>query len=136
MAITTDITTAIGQTRYAIGDDVEGTGVLPTGANFTDQQVQYELDAVSSSIQAAAARLCWNLARRYATLPQSFSADGLSINRGDAVARWNALAEQFTAEIMGGNFGTVTLDRRDAYSALWEQGGDSLLRIIDNTYTG
>lgn len=135
MSITTDLNTDVGMARYAIGDDNEGTGVLPSGGNFSDAQINYELAAVSSSVPAASARLCWNLARRYATLPQSFSADGLSINRGDAVARWNALAEQFTAEIMGGNFGTVTLDRRDAYSALLEQGGDSLLRVSDTTYT-
>lgn len=128
MAITTDLSTAIGQVRYLIGDDVDGTGVLPSGLNFTDAQVSYELTATGNVIAAAAARLCGNLARRWTLPPQSFSADGLSVNRGDMVAKWTQLQATLEAQAQGGNFGTVTLDRQDAYSTFLETSGSDLDR--------
>jgi hypothetical protein len=135
MAITTDLSTTIGQVRLLIGDDTEDVGVMPTGANYTDAQIAYLAAQVGGGIVATAAALCSNLARRWMTLPQSFSKDGLSINRGDMAAKYMQMAEGFYNEAMGGNFGTVTLDRRDGYSAYWQQGGSDLLRNIDTTYT-
>ncbi len=135
MSITTDLSTAVGQIRFAIGDDVEGSGDLPNGDNFSDPQIAYSLNEVGGVILAAAAKLCGNLAQRWATLPQSFSADGLSVSRGDMVAKFTAMRDDFNAQAQGGNFGTVVLDRRDAFSVAWEQGGDSLLRESDSTYT-
>lgn len=128
MWITTDLSTAIGQIRYMLGDDVEGTGVLPNGSNFTDAQITYELGTVGNSTVAAAAKLCSNLARRWSTTPQSFSADGLSINRGDMVAKWLGLQEEFSASIQGGSFGSVALDRQDAWSESLDTAGEDLTR--------
>jgi hypothetical protein len=126
---TSNLSTSIGQVRYRIGDDTQDAGVLPNGANFSDEQIQFELDAVGQSVPGACARLCANLARRWSTLPQSFTADGLSINRGDMVAKWNGMKADFENEAGGGaTFGTITLDRQDAYSVYWGQSGNELTR--------
>lgn len=135
MSITTDLATSIGQIRLLIGDDTENVGVLPNSANFTDAQITYFMSRVGGSVVATAGALCSNLAKRWATLPQSFSADGLSINRGDMVAKWQQMADGFATEAAGGGFSTVVLDRRDGYSAYAEQGGSDLLRETDTTYT-
>lgn len=135
MAITVSLSTDIGQVRYAIGDDVEGTGVLPNGGNFSDAQINYELGQVGSNIPAAAARLCGNLARRWSGLPQSFSADGLSVNRGDVVKKWQDMQAEFQAQMSGSSFGSVSLDRRDGWTANLETGGSDLLRVDDTTYS-
>lgn len=135
MAITLSLTTSIGQVRFAIGDDIEGTGVLPNGANFTDTQINYELNQVGGNVTGAAARLCGNLARRWSGLPQSFSADGLSVNRGDVVKKWQDMQAEFQTQLMGASFGAVSLDRRDGYSVNLETGGSDLLRVDDTTYS-
>lgn len=135
MAVTTSLSTATGEVRFLIGDDVIGTGVLPSGSNFTDAQIEYALTASGQNVKGAAARLCTNLARRWATTPQTFTADGLSINRGDVVKRWTDLARELNDDAAGANFGTVTLDRIDAFSVDADQSGNEFERGDASPYT-
>lgn len=137
MAITTSLTSTIGQVRFLIGDDTDGAGVLPTGGNFSDEQVSYALAAKGNSIKAAAAELCGVLAKRWNLAPQSFSQDGLQVNRGEMVKRWLDLQATLNDEAIAaaGGLGSITLDRRDAYSVEAEQGGSDLQRDTDTTYS-
>jgi hypothetical protein len=135
MAITNSLSTATGVVRFLIGDDTIGAGVLPDGSNLTDAQIAYALTQAGSNVKGAAARLCEVLARKWATAPLTFSADGLQINRGDMSKRWSDMAKQLADDAAGGNFGTVTLDRQDAYSVAVDQGGHELERDDVSPYT-
>ncbi len=46
MAFTYDVSTALGQLRLAIGDTVSGTGPRPSGANYTDAELNVFLAPV------------------------------------------------------------------------------------------
>ncbi len=96
MAVTADIDTNIGKVRFEIGDSSIGQGVLPDGANFDDSEVQYALTQSGENVKPAAAILAGIAAARWAGQPQSFSVDGLSLNRGDAAARFREMAARLT----------------------------------------
>lgn len=128
MAVTTSLATAVGEVRFLIGDDIIGTGVLPNGDNFSDAQIEHALTASGQVTKAAAARLAANLARRWAILPQTFTADGLTINRGDMAKKWSDLARELADDAAGGNFGSVELDRQDSYSMVADASGHELER--------
>lgn len=66
MAITTVLTSDIGQVRLEIGDTDEttGQGVKPDGTNFTDTEVQWFLDQ-EGSVRLAAAKACEVLSRHW-----------------------------------------------------------------------
>lgn len=96
MAVTADIDTNIGKVRFEIGDSSIGQGVLPGGANFDDSEVQYALTQSGENVKPAAAILAGIAAARWASQPQSFSVDGLSLNRGDAAARFREMAARLT----------------------------------------
>lgn len=96
MAVTADIDTNIGKVRFEIGDSSIGQGVLPDGANFDDSEVQYALTQSGENVKPAAAILAGIAAARWASQPQSFSVDGLSLNRGDAAARFREMAARLT----------------------------------------
>ncbi len=73
MTITTDLSTDLGQLRMELGDDTEGSGILPTGANFSDAQLQLWLDReagedATTSLMRAVAAVCEALAVRYSRL--------------------------------------------------------------------
>lgn len=109
MAFTYDLSTNIGQARFHLGDSEENAGVLLLGANFTDEEIQYELDR-TGSVGAAVVSLSDVVASRWANAPQSFSADGLSVNRGDVSARWVAKARELRSKF-GLTAGVVYLVR-------------------------
>ena len=72
MAITTDLSTDIGQVRLEIGDrdTTAGMGARPDGSNLTDDEIGYFL-AAEGSVRGAAARACEALAgdwRKIATI--------------------------------------------------------------------
>ncbi len=139
MTFTNDLSNAIGQVRYHLGDDVSGSGVKPDGTNFTDEQIEYALSANGQSVKAAAAELCGGLATRWAVVPDKVSTDSgaMVIDRTQRVNHWLALQKQLQQQATSGgsNFVMADLDRRDAYSAKAESGGGDLLRREDLTYT-
>ena len=67
MTFTVTLTTDIGKIRLELGDDTSGSGVLPTGINLTDEQLQVILDR-EGSVMRAVAGCCELLATRYAQL--------------------------------------------------------------------
>lgn len=73
MTFSTTLSTDIGKVRLELGDDVSGSGILPTGANLTDEQIQVYLDRNSdvsnvTLIMRTVADICEALATRYAPL--------------------------------------------------------------------
>lgn len=73
MAFTYDLTDTgdnlnISKVRLEIGDNVENDGVLPSGANLTDAEIQLYLDGVSDDIGQAVSAICSMLARRWAVV--------------------------------------------------------------------
>lgn len=67
MTFTTALTTDIGKIRLELGDDTAGSGVLPTGFNLTDEQLQVVLDR-EGSVMRAVAGVCELLSTRWAQL--------------------------------------------------------------------
>ena len=65
MSFTYDISTDIGKVRFEIGDDVENTGVKPSGSNLSDEEIQMLLTR-EVSVGCAAAAVCEALSRMYA----------------------------------------------------------------------
>lgn len=65
MTYTTTLSTDIGKIRLELGDDTSGSGILPSGANITDEQIQIFLDR-EGSVMRAVAGICEMLATRYA----------------------------------------------------------------------
>jgi len=139
MTFTNDLSTAIGQMRYHLGDDVSGAGVKPDGTNFTDEQLTYALSNNGQNVKAAAAEVCGVLATRWAVVPDKVSTDSgaIVIDRTQRVNHWLALQKQLQQQAAGNgsNFVMATLDRRDAFSVTTESGGGDLLRSEDTTYT-
>jgi hypothetical protein len=111
-----DLNTPIGKVRFYLGD-IQGSGVLPNGANFSDEEIQLVLDT-GNSVFTAVVALCGLCATRWANAPQSFSADGLSVNHGDRAARWRKSVEDFSIQFgISNGIGTIGLTRADAFSA-------------------
>ena len=63
MTFTTALTTDIGKIRLELGDDTASAGVLPTGLNLTDEQLQVILDR-EGSVMRTVAGVCELLATR------------------------------------------------------------------------
>lgn len=117
---TYDLATNVGRVRLYLGDNTESQGVLPGGANFTDEEIELVLAEFSDSVGSALVRLARSCATKWASAPQSFIADGLRINRGDPVKKWQSLAEQFAKDFnVSADFGRgvsfVDLLREDRY---------------------
>lgn len=55
MAISYDISTAAGRIRRLIGDTLDGSGPLPDGSNFTDDEIDAFYEDEGNHIQRAAA---------------------------------------------------------------------------------
>ncbi len=56
----------VARVRLALGDTVEGTGILPSGANLSDLEIQVVLDENESDVTRAVGDLCAILARHWA----------------------------------------------------------------------
>lgn len=65
---TYDLTTNVGKVRLLVGDTVQDSGVRPDGSNFTDDEIDYFLDAEGDSIDMATARACDVLATQWANV--------------------------------------------------------------------
>jgi len=68
VSFTVNLGTSIGQVRILVGDDQEGKGPLPDGANFSDDQIGFFLSQEDNDPGRAAALTCENLATRYSVL--------------------------------------------------------------------
>lgn len=86
MPITTDLETTIGQIRLLVGDETEGAGVKPSGANFSDAELNY-FYTCAKNIEEAAALVCETLAWLWNIHPD-FEADGLRVNRHQVSEGW------------------------------------------------
>jgi hypothetical protein len=59
---------AISKVRFEIGDTVQNTGVKPSGANFSDEEVTHLLTEEGSDVYQAAGHACEILARSWALM--------------------------------------------------------------------
>lgn len=89
----------LSHARFLIGDVTEGAGILPNGGNFTDADLGVWLTKTASDPEKAAILALRNCAIRWATTPNSFSADGMSVNRGDMAQKMNDAANLLEASI-------------------------------------
>jgi hypothetical protein len=67
MTFSIALTTDIGKIRLELGDDTAGAGVLPTGNNLTDEQLQVVLNR-EGSVMRTVAGVCELLSTRWAQL--------------------------------------------------------------------
>ena len=115
MTFTYTVGTNLGNVRMALGDTVSGTGVLPSGANFTDEEINEIVD-VEGTWQKAVAHLCEILANRWAT-SVNFSADGVSVSRSDVARTWREMAAVWRANYGGTHrAGSASVTRSDGFS--------------------
>lgn len=56
----------VAKVRFEIGDTVEGSGILPSGANLSNEEILYYLDLYSDDVMQTAGALCSVLSRHWA----------------------------------------------------------------------
>ena len=107
MAFTYDLnssdaeTARIARVRFALGDDVAGLGPLPTGGNFSDEEIASSL-AVEENDEAATVRaLSSTLARRWAGLAD-LTVGPRSEKLSQVAEQWRKLAGGASATSGGG----------------------------------
>jgi hypothetical protein len=108
MTYTYDLSTAIGQVRLLVPDNVE------TGAALTDEEIQYFLNQTGQSVNRATIKACQQLARKFSQ-QMAFTADGLSIHATERAQAYATRAKELMAEL-GGSYGTITINRSDGYA--------------------
>lgn len=106
-------TSALFRVRFMIGDTEQGAGVLPNSANYTDEAIEYQLTRAGQDDTAAAVALLRLAGQRWTRLPQSFSADGLSVNRGDMLAKLSQAADELESSLGGGGISSHPLELLD-----------------------
>lgn len=97
---TYDLGTVIGKIRMRLGDNVEGEGVLPSGINFSDEELEFVYGDSSSDFGYTLYKLSKIAATKWISSPKAWTADGLRINRGDPVQKWNQMADAFKEEFL------------------------------------
>ena len=108
MSFTYLLNTKIGAVRLLIPDNES------TDYDLEDDEITYFLTESGNSVNGAAVKACFWLARSYAKRA-SFTADGLSIQHGQRASIYAARAKELQAEAEG-YMTAVTLDRQDGYS--------------------
>ena len=96
MAFTYDLTTDSGKIRRLIGDTTDGTGVLPSGENFTDDEIAFFLTEEGGNIYRAAAAAFEALAGAWASVAGSLRL-GVETERQEQVAAYRKQAEVLRA---------------------------------------
>lgn len=66
MAITKELDTPVGQVRFQLGDRIEGSGVLPNGANLADEDIEFLLTQQGSDVMRAVAAAAEIIRRSWA----------------------------------------------------------------------
>ncbi len=120
---TTDVSTAIGQVRMELGDDVQGQGVKPDGRNLSDAEIQTLIDREGSVLRAVASA-CELLARQWARVA-NVAVGSRREDLSDVAKQWTAQAKTLR-EQYGGAEGSVTafsvgVKRNDG----WSQAADA-----------
>lgn len=119
-----NIGTTIGKVRFALGDNIFGSGPLPDGGNFADEQIQYLLDengdeSGQTQIMRTVADLCEVLAMQW-TVVSDISVGSRNESLGAVSDKWQARADKLRAQYGGnGNAGrafSVGVVRSDGYS--------------------
>lgn len=113
---TTDPETEIGEVRLELGDDNEGDGVRPDGANLTDAQIQVLIDREGSVMRAVAAA-CELLARQW-TRVANITVGPRSEQFGQVSEQWAKRAATLRSQYGGGGSGgfSIAATRTDGFS--------------------
>lgn len=104
----------VARVRLALGDTVEGTGILPSGANLSDLEIQVVLDENEADVPRAVGDLCAILARHWAV-----AADVQVGPRRESLSQVaNAWQEQAQAASTGAGYVSfaVNAKRGDGYA--------------------
>src|SRR5678815_1371987 len=110
-------TLALSRVRLELGDQVEGNGVLPSGANLQDEEISFYLTLNADDISVTVASLAGVLSRQWAVVadvqvgPRKETSSQVSL-------RWATIAgDQATADSLdGGSSFVTTLGRVDGYT--------------------
>lgn len=109
----------ISTVRFEIGDTVDGTGILPTGGNLSDEEIQTVLDAQSGDVSLSVAALCTVLARRWSNEADTKSgpfSDSLSdIAKAWAERATEAESQAITSGSASSSF-VATIGKSDGYT--------------------
>lgn len=101
---TYDPGTTVGQVRERIGDtdfSSNQCGVKPSGANFTDDEINNALSATGSDVDRAAARLCDTLAIMWAGAGEQITVRGTPVDTTQKAVQYRLMARQ----LRGSRFG-------------------------------
>lgn len=96
MAFTYDLNADSGRVRLLIGDTVDGTGVLPTGANFSDEEIAFFLTQEGDDFHRAAAYAFETLAAAWSAIAGSLRR-GVETEKSDQAAAYREQAGQLRA---------------------------------------
>jgi hypothetical protein len=99
MAFTYDITTNRGKCRFAIGDYTASSGILPSGGNFTDAEVD-AATTLCGNWQSAAVYLLRAAATQWSTQATSKSIGNFSFSR-ETAQRLSDLADKLANTLPG-----------------------------------
>lgn len=128
MAFTYDLTTDAGKVRMELGDTVDatvspGSGVRPSGANFTDAEIAYFLAREGNSVMKATAAACETLSRQWST--------AVSTTVGPRTEGFDSVAEKWAsrADELRALYG-VTRDDTDPQALVVEFGRDDAYSLL------
>lgn len=115
MSFTYDTATDIGKIRLELGDVTANSGVKPTRANFTDEELQIFLDREGTAMRAVAGA-CEALARWWSIIANT-TVGSRSEQLGEVAKRWAEQAKELRAQ-HGGSAVVCTAGviRVDGYS--------------------
>lgn len=105
----------VSQMRLEIGDTVQNSGVLPSGANYTDEELLHFFGQESSML-GGAAHACEALSRTWGRLVDT-TAGPLRKDYSQAARAWAKQASDLRAQTGGGYAVTSNrLKRQDGYA--------------------
>lgn len=100
MTFNYDLETAVGQVRLEVSDTTENGGVLPNGANLSDEEIQVLLDRNDDEVLLAAADACDIIARRWSSQPDSIRI-GSRQESGSQADKWRQMAADRRGRVDG-----------------------------------
>lgn len=115
MAFTTDLTTALGQVRFQLGDRVEGAGILPDGSNLSDEEIQLALDENDDQVMLSTAWLCDALAIRWSTYVDT-QVGPMKESLSQVSKGYETRAESLREKYGGAGGFSIEMDKEDGYS--------------------
>lgn len=88
MSFSYDLTSNVGRVRLLVGD------TLSASAKFTDEEIEYFLEAESDNLNLAAALCADSMAARAADNAKSETIGSYSINQSSQAASWMEMAKR------------------------------------------